>query len=707
MLNGPRRNVLICLLLAGITLGLYWPLTTHDFVSYDDGIYITENPHVNTGLNWPNIAWAFQTGYAGNWHPLTWISHLVDVQWFGLRPGWHHLVNILFHSANTVLLFLLLNRMTGAIWRSAFVAALFGWHPLHVESVAWASERKDVLSAFFFMLTVMAYVKYAAKLEIRNPKSEASSKFEVRNGRVYYILALVLFGLGLLSKPMLVTVTFLLLLLDFWPLRRFQFAKYNVPSATELQNSKTPPLRLLLEKLPFFALTIASSVATFMAQKGGGAVVSLKVLSFSERLANAIVACAIYLRNIFWPANLSILYPLRADIPVLAVIISIVVLLAVTAWTVLRLRSSPHLAVGWFWYVGMLVPVIGLVQVGMQQMADRYTYLPIIGVFIMVAWEVPTLSDSGYRAKALALAASLILVVCLALTSRQLGYWQNSETLFGHAAQVTKNNYVAFSNHGQALFKQGRVEEAIAEYEKAIALDSTLDAARLGLSEGLMQQGKFDEAILQLTKVLELNPENSAAQLQLGILRGRQGKYDEAIAALSEVLRRNPDDLAAHNNLGNVLTLQGKNEEAVKHFEKAVQISPKHASAHNNLALAYKNLGRTADAIAEYREAIRLNPEQIEAINNLAWTLATDPNPQFRDGAEAVQLATRACELTRYQHPLALATIAAAYAESGHFDEAVSFAEQALQLAGTANPLGGRIQAMLASFRGHQPYRGD
>jgi len=719
MLNGPRRKVLICLFLAGVTLILYWPLTTHDFVSYDDGIYIVDNPHVNTGLSGPNIAWAFQSGYAGNWHPLTWISHMLDVQWFGLRPGWHHFVNVLFHSANAVLLFLLLNSMTGAIWRSAFVAALFAWHPLHVESVAWASERKDVLSAFFFMLTLMAYVRYVSsaegrggelKSEIQTSKSESNPKFETRNGKISYILALVLFGLGLLSKPMLVTAPFLLLLIDVWPLQRVTSIEGRGEGPLEARNSKFEVRRfvaLICEKLPFFALSIASCVATFIAQKRGGAVVPLKMLSFIERLENAIVAYALYLLKTVWPAKLSILYPLRADVPIAAVIISVGVLLAVTAWAVWRGRSSPHLAVGWFWYLGMLVPVIGLVQVGMQQRADRYTYLPLIGVFIMAAWEVPIWIRSGYRTKVFAATAGLILVACLAIASRQIRYWQNSETLFGRAAQVTKNNYIALSNHGQALFKQGRVEEAIAEYEKAIALDSTLDAARLGLGEALMQQGKLDEAIVQFTKVLELNPENSAARLQLGVLRGRQGRYDEAVAALSEVLRQNPNDPGAHNNLGNVLTFQGKNEEAVRHFEKAVQISPGHASAHNNLALAYKKLGRTGDAIAEYREAIRLNSEQIEAINNLAWTLATDPNPQFRNGAEAVQLATRACELTRYQHPLTLATIAAAYAESGHFDEAVSFAEQALQLAGGTSPLSGRIQAMLVSFRSGQPYRGD
>jgi tetratricopeptide (TPR) repeat protein len=437
-------------------------------------------------------------------------------------------------------------------------------------------------------------------------------------------------------------------------------------------------------------------------------VVPLKVLSFTERLENAIVACAAYLVKMFWPAKLSILYPLRADVPPVAVIGSVIALLMVTAWTLWRRRASPHLMVGWFWYLGMLVPVIGLVQVGMQQMADRYTYLPLIGVFVMIAWEAPTWTAPGYRTKILAAAATLILLGCFFMTARQLNYWQNSETLFGRAAQVTTSNYVAFSNHGQALFKQGRIDEAITEYERAIALDPTLDAARLGLGEALMQQGKYDDAIVQFTSVLELNPENSAARLQVGVLRGRQGKYEEAVAAFSELLRRNPDDLAAHNNLGNVLTLQGNHQEAVKHFEKAVQLSPNHASTHNNLALAYKKLGRTGDAIAEYREAIRLNPQQTEAINNLAWTLATDPDPQYRNGAESVQLATRLCEQTHYQHPLALATIAAAYAEIGRFSEAISFGEQALQLAGASgSPVAARIQKMLANFRAGQPYRDD
>lgn len=722
MLNGHRRTTFICVFLAGITLALYWPATNHDFVSYDDGIYIIDNPHVNTGLSSANVAWAFRTGYAGNWHPLTWLSHMLDVQLFGLRPGWHHLINLLFHAANTVLLFLLLERMTGSTWRSAFVAALFGWHPLHVESVAWAAERKDVLSGFFFMLTLLVYGKYVARRsELQNPKSETNTKFEDR--KLYYAAALILLALGLMAKPMLVTLPFLLLLLDVWPLGRVSSVECR--GSTEVRNGKFEVrsfIPLIVEKIPFFALTLVSCVATFIAQKGGGAVVPIKVLSFSERLENAIVASASYLAKLLWPAKLSILYPLRADVPLGAVLVSLAILVLITTWTLWRIRTSPPLFVGWFWYLGMLVPVIGLVQVGMQQMADRYTYLPLIGVFIMITWEVPNWVMARTPAEAekkvashplqtgstrvLAIMGGFILVSCLFATGRQLAYWQNSETLFGHAARVTDRNYVAFSNHGQALFRQRKLEEATAEYEHAIALDPHLDAARLGLGEALMQQGKYDQAAEQFAKVLELQPENSAARLQLGVLYGRQGKYDEAVAAFSEVLRQEPDNAAAHNNLGNVLTLQGKEEEAVRHFEKAVELNPNHASARNNLALAYKKLGRTADAIAEYQTAIKLNPQQTEAINNLAWTLATDPNPQFRNGTEAVQLATRACELTRYQNPVALATIAAAYAETGHFPEAISFAEQALQLVGpNGGPLVSRLQAMLASFRAGQSYQ--
>src|SRR6267142_3785220 len=521
-----RQTFLGCLFLILVTAVVYFPVATHRFINFDDPDYVTGNPYVSAGLRSESLRWALMGVYSSNWHPLTWMSHMLDCQLYGQNPAGHHLTNVAFHAANTVLVFLLLGFITSALWRSAFVAALFALHPQHVESVAWVAERKDVLSAFFGLLTLLAYAKYARsvigrdeeKSEDRSSKSEESSKRETPNPSVYYILALVFFALGLLSKPMLVTMPFVLLLLDIWPLQRVRGDECPGEKGIDAELWKFDVrrfFRLFVEKLPFFALTIASCVATFIAQKGGGAVVPLKVLTFTERLGNAIVAYVVYLAKMFWPANLGILYPLHADISLGLVTASAVALLLVTAWTLWRFRSSPHLAVGWLWYIGMLVPVIGLVQVGMQQMADRYTYLPFIGIFIMLAWEIPNWIGSIYRTRILAISASLILLGCLFLSNRQITFWQNSETLFGHAAQVTKNNYIAFSNHGQALFKQGRVEEAIAEYEKAIVLDSNLDAAHLGLGEALMQQGKFDNAIGQFTKVLELNPETPGLDCRL------------------------------------------------------------------------------------------------------------------------------------------------------------------------------------------------
>ena len=709
-----RRTILICLLLGAVRLITFWPQTGHDFISYDDSFYLTANTHVQQGLTWASVEWAFRTGDAGNWHPLTWLSHLLDVQLFGLKPGWHHLTSLLFHAANGVLLFLLLQRMTGAAWRSAFVAALFALHPLHVQSVAWAAERKDVLSAFFFMLTLLAYARYA---EAQSPKSKVQgrepevqgSRFEVQGSKLpasfFYVLSLFLFPLGLMSKPMLVTLPFVLLLLDYWPLQRWQSAPCNLkPSARKFHPSSLILYPLLLEKLPFFALSAASCVVTFVAQKGGGAVVPVAVLAFPQRLANAIVAYAAYLEKTLWPEHLAVLYPFGGEVPIGVLIVSGAMLVAVTAWVAWCAQSRPHLAVGWLWFLGMLVPVIGLVQVGMQRMADRYTYLPLIGVFVMVAWEMPERTARWLSPKVLAAVASLVLVTCIAASSRETSYWKDDEHLFGRALEVTPDNYVALVNYGGALQKRGELAEAIRKFTAAVALAPELDPARCGLGTALVAQGRYDEAANQFARVLQLQPDQVVALMQLGMVRSRQGRLAEAAELFSRVLRLHPEDAGAHNNLGNVLARQGKDEEAVRQFEETVRLKPDHAGALNNLAISYKKLGRIAEAIAHYREAIRLQPESVEAINNLAWLLAAHPDAQFRNGAEAVQLATRACELTKYQNPVTLTTLAAACAETGQFQTAVSFAEQAQELAkGGQGALAGRLSAMLEAFRAGRP----
>jgi Flp pilus assembly protein TadD len=725
------------LLLGAVTLVVFWPQTSHEFISYDDPFYLTENPHVQQGLTWGNVAWVFRTGEAGNWHPLTWLSHMLDVQLFGLRPGWHHLTSLLFHAASAVLLFLLLLRMTDALWRSAFVAALFALHPLHVQSVAWAAERKDVLSAFFFMLTLLAYARYAKAESGMQQATATNTQHATRNtsrasilhplSSIFYLLSLFFFALGLMSKPMLVTVPFVLLLLDFWPLGRLKLPWFEVQSSGfDIRGSRpaqdqslpvnasavAPPPSLwplFLEKLPFLALSAASCIMTLWAQTGGGAVVPVTALSLPQRLANVPVACASYLAAMVWPKGLAILYPLGDTVSAVTLIAAGAVLVGITAWAVWRLRSRPYLAVGWFWFVGMLVPVIGLVQVGMQQRADRYTYLPLVGVFIMLAWEIPERLGAWRPARAVFSAGAILaLLACVVATSRELSYWQDSEHLFRRALEVAPTNYIALDNYARALLRQGKVAEAMWSFEAAVALRPDLDAARCGLGTALMEQGKLDEAADQFSHVLALQPDHVAARLQLGIVRGRQGKLAEAAEAFSRVLRLRPDDAGAHNNLGNVLVLQGKHEEAVRQFEETVRLKPDHAGAYNNLAISCKKLGRVGDAIAHYREAIRLQPDSLQALNNLAWLLAAEPDGRFRNGAEAVALGTRACELTKYQNPVALTTLAAAYAETGRFQEAVSFAELAQKLAGPGqSALTGRLSAILEAVRANRSYHAD
>jgi tetratricopeptide (TPR) repeat protein len=711
-----RRTLLICVALSAVSLAVFWPVTGCDFTNYDDPAYVTVNLHVMNGFNWKNVAWAFQPGFAGNWHPLTWLSHMLDVQLFGLNPGWYHLVSLLFHLANTVLLFLLFQRLTGAAWRSAAVAALFALHPLHVESVAWISERKDVLSAFFFMLTLMAYVKYAEGVG-RGQKAEGRSQELGTGGQesasgntqpatrntqrasIFYLLSLCCFALGLMSKPMLVTLPFVLLLLDYWPLGRLQWSSQFV-----IRHSSS----VIREKLPFFVLSALSCVMTFQAQSQGGAVRPLALLSVEQRVSNAIMSYATYLKQTFWPAGLTVFYPLSDQISVAATLAAGALLLGITAWVVWSARRSPYRVMGWFWFLGMLVPVIGLVQVGMQQTADRYTYLSLVGLFVMVVWEVAERASSWRRPTAvLAAAASMVLIACAVATRLQVSYWHDSERLFRHALAVTRDNWLAHHSLGHALLAQGNEDEAIVEYQAAVALQPRPEI-RFILGETLSKRRRYEEAVEQFSELLKATPDNAGALVQIGIARALQGKTEEAVQALSEALRIDPADAGAHNSLGNILAQKGRHEEAVKQFEEAVRLNPNHAGAHNNLAISCKKLGRMDEAIAQYREALRLEPDSLQGLNNLAWTLAACPKAQFRNGAEAMRLATQACELTKYQNPIPLATLAAAYAETGRFQEAISFAERAQEAAkGAQAALAERLSAMLEAFRAGRPYHAD
>ena len=439
---------------------MYAPVRHHEFVNFDDSQYVSQNPEVTGGLNGRAVSWALTTGHAGNWHPLTWLSHLLDVELFGLDPGRHHLTSVALHLANTLLLFGLLFRMTGALFRSAFVAALFALHPLHVESVAWIAERKDVLSALFFLLTLSAHLAY-----VRRP------------GWSRYVLVVVLFALGLMAKPMLVTLPFVLLLLDFWPLGRAA-----APSAWR---------RLIVEKLPLLALAIASSLVTLLVQQRAGAIKGLDLLPLSRRLATAVLACVWYAAKVVWPTHLAALYPYPAPVPSWQALGALAVLAAVSLIVLRAAPRQPYLPVGWFWFIGTLVPVLGLVQVGSQPWADRYTYIPVIGLFIVVAWgAVDLLAGWRHRHVLLAGAAALVLVACAIAARRQVGYWRSSVVLWEHALEVTTANHRAESNLAHALAGQRRLEEAVAHYSAALRIKPDFAEAHNNLGLALAEQGQ-------------------------------------------------------------------------------------------------------------------------------------------------------------------------------------------------------------------------
>ena len=562
--RGHALIFLTSLFLVVATLVAFWQVGSHEFINLDDNEYITENRVVQSGLTLEGLTWAFTATHSANWHPLTWLSHMLDCQLYGLNPGGHHLTNLVFHIASTLLLFFVLKRMTGAPWRSGFVAALFALHPLRVESVAWISERKDVLSAFFWMLTMWTYVRYVK-----------------RPGIDRYLLVILFFALGLLSKPMLVTLPFVLLLLDYWPLGRFQLT----PSRKNLKSPQSKPknanhqismaLRLMREKAPFFIISAASSILTIFAQQKGGAVVSLEHFAFETRVANALVTYVSYIAKMVWPQRLSVFYPYPEAFPLWKVVGAVLLLSFLTFLAIRAARKYPYFAVGWFWYIGTLVPVIGLVQVGMQAMADRYTYVSLIGLFIMIAWGAPDiLAGWRYRRVLLSISAGIILLFLMIVTRLQVQHWQNSIMLFEHSINVTSNNSLAHNNLGSAFMRQGKIQEAIAHF----------------------------------TEALRISPHHPEFHYNLGVVLQGQGKLQEAMIHFAEAVRIKPDYAIAHNNLGVGLIVQGKVQEAITHFAKAVQAKPDYAEAHINLALGYLTMGDRASALEEYKILKKLNP---------------------------------------------------------------------------------------------------
>ena len=729
--------------LALVTLAVYLPALHHGFLEYDDQQYVTDNPRVQAGLTWTGFVWAFGF-HAGNWHPLAWLSHMADCQLYGARAGGHHLTNVLLHVASTLLLFAVLNRMTDALWRSAAVAALFAWHPLHVESVAWVAERKDVLCAFFWMLTLWLYVRHAARPSIAR-----------------YLFALGAFVLCLMAKPMGVTLPFVLLLLDYWPLKRFT-----------IYDLRFTIFRLVREKIPFLILSLIACVLTLRAQEI--AIVTTAGLPVSERVAHVLAAYNHYLFAMFVPRHLAIYYPYQIHLPARTIACAVIVLGVITLVAIKNLRRRPYLMVGWLWYLGTLVPVIGLVQVGDQAWADRYTYLPLIGLFVPAVWftceivknRMVLLSLSGLAAAGL-----------ITATSVQLGYWQDTRTLFERTAKVTQRNYLAITILGSLFAHEHKYDEAMAYYQTALRYQPDFPEAHFFMGDALDEQGKLDEALAEYQKALWFRPTQVQTHIFMGIALGKQKKYDEAMAHYTAALKLDPDSAVAQNNLARILHTLGRFDEAIEHYHAALEIDPKLALAHNNLGILLIQKGQLTNGTVQLREAMRLNPTNAEtqlnlafalnqqeqwpeaaelfsktvsgnfpdpkahyefavalahlkkpraamsqyasalliqpdfpdALDGLAWILSTDANPDFRNGTEAVRMAERACALTGRQDPEKLKTLAAAYAETGRFEEAISTVRTAKDLAVKANrqELVHECALMLEHFQRGESWRGS
>ncbi|HWF18981.1 MAG TPA: tetratricopeptide repeat protein [Verrucomicrobiae bacterium] len=605
-LDEHRQVRLICIALALGTLFLYCPVLGHDFITFDDWAYVLANPHVRDGLSLSGISWAFAGGsYSGNWHPLTWISHMVDCQLYGLdHPGGHHFTNVLFHIANTLLLFVLLKRMTGALWRSAAVAALFAWHPVHVESVAWIAERKDVLSAFFWLLTMLAYVRYAAESQAKG-----------RRTKTYYTMALIGFALGLMSKPMVVTLPFVLLLMDYWPLKRGM----DPQTPGDLQWAQWKPL--VREKLPFIALSFISCVVTFISQKEGGAVSTLAQVPFWIRLFNTQISYVLYLGKIIWPTKLAILYPLE-PLPGWMWIASCAVLLIISSLALIMMRRCPWLFTGWFWFLGTLVPVIGLVQVGRQLIADRYTYLPAVGIFIAVVWGCGEFLARVPRLRPMAIVAGAMgLCICMGITENQLGYWKDSVTLFTHALAVARPNTTALNCLALGLERQHKMEEAMAKYKIALQIEPQSFATFHLMGLNLASRGNYQDAVECYNHALSFK-DDPTIRYNLGNALAAQGKYAEAEAQYTQAIRADPDSADLHNNLGAMLARRGLLDEAMRHFQAALRLQPNYPEAQDQLAALFQKQGRLDLARIHYAEAIRLKPDFAHAQLKLGYVMA-------------------------------------------------------------------------------------
>jgi len=638
-------KILIPLVLALVTLAVFWQVRDHEFINLDDEQYVTQNPHVRGGLKAGGLAWAFTTTHASNWHPLTWLSHMLDSQLFGMNPAGHHLVNLLFHVASALLLFLVLNRMTQALWQSAAVAFLFALHPLHVESVAMVAERKDVLSTFFLLLTLWAYFVYT-----RSP------------GITRMIPVAAFFALGLLSKPMLVTLPFVLLLLDYWPLCRTAAPERTDAHTLPTQGSESPvgkknrkkkqtresppvpperketssaaavPWALVTEKIPLFALSILSSIVTFHAQQKGGAMSTFDDIPLLKRLGNALISYASYIVKTLFPQGLAVFYPYPASLPAWQLLGSAALIGAISFFAVRFRKRFPYALVGWLWYLGTLVPVIGIVQVGMQSMADRYTYMPHIGLFIAVVWGIGEFAGRHASGrKILAAVTGVVFAGLTVATWNQLSYWRNSITLFEHALRVTEQNSLAHLNLGVALNRAGKGSEAAEHYREALRINPNSSGAHFNLANYYSATGRKDDALLHYREAVRINPRYASAYNNLGLLMMSERRAEEAIPYYRNAVELEPSNAGIRYNYGIALAAAGRLPEAIVQFNSALKSRPDYPEAHNYLGMALLMQGNREEAIRHFRQALWLKPDFAPARRNLDNALG-NRNPQAPAG---------------------------------------------------------------------------
>jgi tetratricopeptide (TPR) repeat protein len=642
----PRRSTdarlfLVYFVIAAVAWSVFGQTLQHQFVNYDDQTYVYENREVSAGLTWHGFIAAFTQPHAQNWHPLTTISHMVDCQIFGLDPAGHHLSNVLLHTTAALLLFSVLNGMTGVLWRSAFVAVLFAIHPLRAESVAWVAERKDLLSGVFFMLTLAAYVHYVRQPSLRR-----------------YLVTLLFFAFGLMAKPTVVALPVFLLLLDYWPLGRFHpDQSWRLPNDSNIKGSLhlLGLGKLLAEKMPFLVLSVASATITIAVQRH--TVGYSQELPLSWRISNALISYVTYIGELLWPTKLAVFYPHAADrVTIWQVTLAALFLIVITMIAVMTRKKRPYLFVGWLWYLACLIPVIGIIQVGIQGHADRYTYLPQIGLGIALAWTVADLAPVSRpaRNRILAIAGSVIVAVLAWRSWVQTSYWKDSETLWEHAVAVTNQNDVAHNNVAALLMKRGRIDDAIAHYEAALAASSNGETHN-HLSTALLHNS-------------------------LGNALARKGSIDDAIAHYRRAVQLRDDFSDAHSNLAAMLSRKGQIADAITEYEKSVRVPPEDEQSHARLAEMLLQAGRPKEAIVQYRRALEIAPQSANVLNRLAWLLATDSSSEIRNVPEAVGFAERANRLRAGNDPVVLQTLAASYAAAGRFSDAATTAERALRL---------------------------